>query len=255
MTQVSAGANAVFKLLANDIRWSIVHALARGDYRVQDLVGELGEAANLVSYHVGQLRKQQLIHERRSDADGRDTYYQLDIERLHGLYQAAGLALHPHVLGSPALDVAQNHRRVRVLFLCTHNSARSQLAEALARAQGLGRIEAFSAGSAPTQVHPAVERVLASCGVDASGLRSKDVQELAGQHFDYVVTVCDRVREICPSFPGSAQIHWSIADPAGIEDAAEGQDRAFERTLRELNRRIAQFAEGALGRVHWKGNL
>src|SRR3954463_9506217 len=92
---------------------------------------------------------------------------------------------------------------VRVLFPCTHNKARSQLAEGICRKLGGPRVEALSAGSEPSEVHPAALRTLASMGIDAGGHRSKHMSEYQDQRIDYVITVCDQVREICPVFPGS----------------------------------------------------
>lgn len=104
---------------------------------------------------------------------------------------------------------------IRILFLCTHNKARSQLAEGICRKLGGGRVVAHSAGSEPSAVHPCAQRVLAAMGIDAGGQRSKHMTELFDQTFDYVVNVCDQVREQCPVFPGTPElIHWSIEDPS-----------------------------------------
>lgn len=225
----------IFKLLGHDLRWQMVRALARGDCRVGDLSSALAQPANVLSYHMGQLRAAALVRERRSDADGRDCYYQLDLVCLREQMRVAGLALHPALLGESA-RAAGSARQQQVLFLCTHNSARSQMAEALLRARaGFG---ACSAGSQPAELHPAAQRALERAGLSTAGLRAKHHSEFAGQLFDYVVTVCDRVREQCPSFAGGVRyLHWSIADPA-----AQGDDQAFDRTLRELAARIANFA-------------
>ncbi|KPV51253.1 hypothetical protein SE17_22280 [Kouleothrix aurantiaca] len=225
----------IFKLLGHDVRWQIVRALARGDCRVGDLCSALAQPANLLSYHMGQLRAAALVRERRSDADGRDSYYQLDLLRLREQVRAAGLALHPALLGG-APGAAGSAGQRRVLFLCTQNSARSQMAEALLRAHGGGMV-ACSAGSQPSELHPAAQRALERAGFSVAGLRAKHHSEFAGQAFDYVVTMCDRVREQCPPFAGgAAHLHWSIADPV-----AQGDDQAFDRTLRELAARIANF--------------
>jgi ArsR family transcriptional regulator, arsenate/arsenite/antimonite-responsive transcriptional repressor / arsenate reductase (thioredoxin) len=118
-----------------------------------------------------------------------------------------------------------------VLFLCTGNSARSQMAEALAQQRGA---KAFSAGSNPKPLHAEAVRVMRGYGIDLSGRRSKHLSEFARQRFDAVVTLCDRVREVCPEFPGQPEpIHWSIPDPARADDA-----EAFDRTAAELTARI-----------------
>jgi protein-tyrosine-phosphatase len=129
---------------------------------------------------------------------------------------------------------------VRVLFLCTGNSARSQMAEALARTQSGGRIEAYSAGSHPKPMHANAVRVMREAhGLDVSGQASKHFDVFADQHFDWVISLCDRVREVCPHFPGHPEtIHWSMPNPA----TGENDDVSyplFQQTAAELASRIA----------------
>jgi thioredoxin type arsenate reductase len=230
------------KLLAHELRWRLVEALARSDRRVQELVSLVGEPHNLVSYHLRQLRDQELVTERRSAADGRDVYYSLDLDRLKGLYFAAGESLHPGISGRPhaAGDTEPGvRRRVRVLFLCTHNSARSQMAEAILRHLGGDRVEVHSAGTVATRVHPLAIAAMADKGIDISGQRSKHMDELTGENFDYVITVCDNARETCPVFPGAPErIHWSIPDPAAVEGTEETKFRAFRTASDDLMTRI-----------------
>lgn len=231
----------VLKLLAHDLRWGLVTALARSDHRVNELVRLLEQPMNLVSYHLKQLRDQHLVTERRSSADGRDVYYSLDLDLLRTRYYATGAAIHPALAPTPraAVDsVDMDTPQARVLFLCTHNSARSQMAEGILRHFGGGRVAAFSAGSAPATVHPDAVRVLTTMGIDISQQRAKHLEEFANQSFDYIITVCDRVREMCPRFPDDPeQIHWSFADPAAVEDADE-RARAFAQTAQQLVTRI-----------------
>jgi protein-tyrosine-phosphatase len=128
---------------------------------------------------------------------------------------------------------ALDGRRARVLFLCTGNSARSQMAEALLQHFSQGAIDVRSAGSHPKTLNPQAVRVMRKRGIDLRGRRAKHLQEFATEQFDLVITLCDRVREVCPEFPGNPQImHWSIADPS-LEGGA-----AFERTAVELELRI-----------------
>lgn len=129
-------------------------------------------------------------------------------------------------------------RPLRVLFLCTHNSARSQLAEGILRQMGGDRVEAYSAGSAPTEVHPEVLTILREMGADSARHYAKSLERYRGESFDYVITVCDRVREICPSFAGDpAQAHWSFPDPLELGDP--DQRRRMLRTITtELQTRI-----------------
>lgn len=105
----------------------------------------------------------------------------------------------------------------RVLFLCTGNSCRSQMAEGLLRHIAGERFDAASAGTDPTMVNPLAIEVMAEAGIDISAQRSKSVAEMEGQTFDYVITVCDNARANCPVFPGgSNSLHWSIPDPAAV---------------------------------------
>ena len=125
-----------------------------------------------------------------------------------------------------------------MLFLCTGNSARSQMAEALAQVRSGGRVQASSAGSAPKPLHPYAVRVMAEHGIDLAGRQSKHLTVFSGQRFDYVITLCDRVREVCPEFPGHpGHIHWSIPDPAAC-GSGEATYAAFEQTAAELETRI-----------------
>lgn len=231
------------KLLAHGLRWQLLAALAYSDRRVQELVQLLDRPQNLISYHLGRLRQQELVSERRSAADGRDVYYSLNLARLRELYLASGQALHPALNGAAtaleAVDEAPEADPVHVLFLCTHNSARSQMAEAILRDAGGDRVEVFSAGKEPSQVHPYAVEAMAAINLDISRQRSKHLSEFTGRHFDYIITVCDRVRESCPDFPGDPeQIHWSFPDPAAVEGSERERYAAFVQTARELNTRI-----------------
>ena len=136
---------------------------------------------------------------------------------------------------------------IRVLFVCTGNSARSQIAEAVLGRLGGSDFEVFSAGTEPKGVNPYTVRVLDDAGIDWSGARSKSVDEFAGQSFDYVITVCDRARQTCPVFPGSHNsLHWGLEDPAEVEGSEAERLGAFQRTYMELNQRIRPFVEVAL---------
>ncbi len=228
------------KLLADDLRWTLVSALAGGDHRVQELVEQVGQPMNLVSYHLKKLRTDGVVTTRRSEADARDVYYSLELDRLQELYRAAGRALHPALTDTPAL-AAMPDQPVRVLFVCTHNSARSQMAEGLLRQMAEGQVEVYSAGSQPQPIHPEAVRTMEALGVDLRGQRPKHLDEVAGIVFDYVITVCDRARETCPVFPGQGQpLHWGFYDPAAIADASE-RERAFKDIARRLQTRMGYF--------------
>jgi len=243
MELAGSEAEMLFRVLGNDLRWRITRTLARGDFRVQELSEALGRPVNLLSYHLGELRRARLVRERRGDADARDVYYGLDLERLRALYRQLGEEIHPAMVqcfeGETESVRGDDDRPVRVLFLCTENSARSQMAEGILRHLSHGRVDVASAGSRPTGVHPLAVRVLAERGIDISANRSKSVREFMGQRFDYVITVCDRIKEECPTFPGDPQrIHWSFADPAMVVGSEEHRYWAFQVTAKELTTMI-----------------
>jgi protein-tyrosine-phosphatase len=126
-----------------------------------------------------------------------------------------------------------------VLFLCTGNSARSQMAEALIVHRSGGAIGARSAGSHPKPLHPYAVQVMAERGIDISGRPTKHLRRLARNRFDRIITLCDKVREVCPEFPGNPlAVHWSMADPAADGGSDDDTYRAFERTADELEVRI-----------------
>ena len=133
---------------------------------------------------------------------------------------------------------------IRVLVVCTGNSARSILAEALLRRHGDDAFDVFSAGTEPRRINPLTERVLDEARIDHSWARSKSVDEFLGERFDYVITVCDRARETCPVFPGSENtLHWGLDDPAEVEGTDEEKLAAFRRTRQELSLRLRPFIE------------
>jgi len=228
---------AFLSLAGHPVRWQLLGELARSDRQVHELTDLVGRPQNLVSYHLGRLRQANLVTARRSTADGRDTYYSLDLATCGRLLTAAGGALHPALLlAPPAAPVPHRGRtRIWVLFLCTGNSSRSQMAEALLRRLGGEALQVCSAGSHPKQVHRDAVAAMAEHGIDMTDARAKHLDTFIGQRFDHVITLCDRVREVCPEFPGDAQpIHWSIPDPAGEPDGYP----AFRRVAAELAGRI-----------------
>ncbi len=130
-----------------------------------------------------------------------------------------------------------------MLFLCTHNSARSQMAEGLLRHLTGDRFEAYSAGNEAAHVRPQALRVMGELGIDISGQESKTLDRYLGEPFDYVITVCDDAKEACPFFPGAAQrLHWSLPDPA----AAEGTEDERLEVFRSVRDRLRHHIEGEL---------
>jgi protein-tyrosine-phosphatase len=226
--------------VGHPLRWQLLVELGRSDRSVRELVVVVGEPQNLVSYHLGKLREVGLVSARKSSADGRDAYYAADLARLGSSLSATGAALHPglalaseppaagpsEAAGSPA----------RVLFLCTGNSARSQIAEALLSVRSGGRVEARSAGSAPKPLRPEAVRVVREqVDLDISAWAPKHLEVFADERFDRVITLCDRVKEVCPEWPGAPETaHWSIPDPAA-EPSGVG---AFRAVAAELDLRI-----------------
>jgi arsenate reductase len=136
---------------------------------------------------------------------------------------------------------------IRVLFVCTGNSARSVMAEALLRQKGGQDFEVHSAGTDPRGINPLTRVTLAEAGIDASWARSKSVTEYLGQRFDFVVTVCDQARQVCPVFPGVHQsLHWGYEDPAEATGTAEERLAVFRRVFIQIGERINQFVPLAL---------
>ena len=136
---------------------------------------------------------------------------------------------------------------IRVLFVCTGNSARSQMAEALLARAGGGDLAVASAGTHPRGVHPCTVRVLAEVGIDWSGARSTPLTAVTDESWDHVITVCDRARQACPVFPGHPiTAHWDLEDPAEVGGTDEARMAAFRHTRDELERRVAVFVSDAL---------
>jgi arsenate reductase len=138
-------------------------------------------------------------------------------------------------------------RPIRVLFVCTGNSARSIMAEALLRRRGGADFEVYSAGTEPKGVNPLTVRILEEAGLPTSGLRSKSVNEFLDESIDYVVTVCDQARQVCPVFPGSHQSHhWGYEDPALATGSDEERLAVFRRVFTQIGERIGLFVPLAL---------
>lgn len=132
--------------------------------------------------------------------------------------------------------------RLKILILCTGNSARSQMAEGLLRNMAGDRIDVASAGVAPTHVRPEAVEAMKEIGIDISNHRSKSIDEFITQPFDYVITVCDSANQQCPMFAGAShRIHWSIEDPAAVAGNDETRLAAFRQVRNELKQRMAKF--------------
>jgi arsenate reductase (thioredoxin) len=134
-------------------------------------------------------------------------------------------------------------KKTKVLFLCTHNSARSQMAEGLLRHLAGDRFEVMSAGTEATHVRPLAVRAMDEVGIDISGQESKALDRYVGEPFAYVITVCEEANEACPFFPGAAErLHWSVPDPAAAQGTEEERLEVF-RSVRDL---LRDYIEGEL---------
>lgn len=134
-------------------------------------------------------------------------------------------------------------RPLRVLFLCTHNSSRSQMAEGLLRARGGAAYEVFSAGTQPRMVHPLAIKAMQELGVDISHHRAKGLEEFGEQPpMDLVITVCDEAAEACPYIPNArSQVHWGFSDPSQVEGSEDERLAAFQETRDLISARLDQF--------------
>jgi ArsR family transcriptional regulator, arsenate/arsenite/antimonite-responsive transcriptional repressor / arsenate reductase (thioredoxin) len=230
------------RLAGHPVRWQLLAALAESDLRVRELVTRVAQPQNLVSYHLRQLRGGGLVTVTRSTFDGRDSYYHLDLDRCAAALVDSGTSLHP----SLRLDAAPPPSRARVphrsvLFVCTGNSARSPIAEALLDQHTASGVEVASAGTYPkSQLHPLAVRVLAErFGVDVAARRPRHLNTLTGRRFDYVITLCDKAREVRVDHPGRPRfVHWSVPDPAAAGPADRPAYSAFSATAAAIDTRV-----------------
>ncbi|HEY0577961.1 MAG TPA: ArsR family transcriptional regulator [Pseudonocardia sp.] len=247
------------RLAAHPLRWRLMTELADSDYRVRELVTRVDQPQNLVSYHLRLLRDGGLVTATRSSFDGRDSYYHLDLDRCADALTDSGAALHPalrRVAETPTPPVEQQRaRRITVLFVCTGNSARSPIAEALLRHRTTDHVAVTSAGGRPKgRLHPNAIRVLRETfDIDISGQRPQHLDILAGRTFDHVITLCDRAREACPEFPRNPRrVHWSIPDPATAGDTDQASYPAFQRTAADIDTRMRHLLPVLTAAAQWK---
>jgi protein-tyrosine-phosphatase len=220
------------QMASHPVRWALLAELAGSDRRVRELVAAIDEPQNLVSYHLRLLRSAGLIDARRSNFDARDTYYHLNLAKCAAEFAGAASALHPAL--APA---ATSQPAGSVLFLCSGNSARSPMAEALLRDKGGGRIRAASAGSHPKpRIHPNAVRIMRErYGIDLRDSRPQPLAAVARRRFDCVITLCDKVREYARDHGVATAMHWSLPDPSAAGRASYPE---FRCVASELNDRI-----------------
>jgi protein-tyrosine-phosphatase/DNA-binding transcriptional ArsR family regulator len=230
------------RLAAHPLRWALLTELARGDLRVRELVELVGQPQSLVSYHLRLLRDGGLVTATRSSYDGRDSYYHLDLDRCATALADAGTALHPALRpGGPAPVAPAGRPRAAVLFVCTGNSARSPIAAALLRHRAGAGVEVASAGTHPKQrIHPNVVRVLReSYDIATVEPRPRRLESLADRHFDHLITLCDKAREVCRHQTGWAnRTHWSIPDPVAAGATDQASYPAFQHTAADIDARL-----------------
>ncbi len=221
MTETTSERAAIHRALGEEHRLRLVDCLIGSDRTPGELAAMTKLSSNLLAFHLGRLEEAGIVERRRSEGDSRRRYIHLRTERLEK-------ALPGHTVTPPQ----------RVLFVCTHNSARSQFAEAIWRLGGDG--EAWSAGTTPSeQVHPQAVDTARSYGVDLSRMRPKGYEEVPGS-VDLVVSVCDRAFEAKIPVTGR-RVHWSVPDPI------RGGRQAFESAFAEIAERVAQLRGRALG--------
>lgn len=227
------------KLLADDTRWHLIMALRHSDRQASEIASMCHLSNNLVSYHLGLLRQAGLVQTHRSDADARVLYYRLDLTALGLAYGQIGTALTlPETVPAPAIPAT-------VIFLCTHNSARSQMAEGWLRYLSGGRLIARSAGVNPTTLHPLAVKAMAEVGVDIGYQHSKGLGGLEAKP-DIVITVCDLAREECPAELQQVPfLHWSISDPV----PATGDEPRRLEVFRAVREQLRIRVQGLLGGV------
>lgn len=238
----------VMKALGDPTRLRLFYLLTVCPMAVGDLVATLGLSQALVSHHLATLKAARLVIDHRAADDARSIIYMIDTPSLTRLRHELSWLMDPIKLYDPRQDEDIPRRPfvktgpIRVLFLCTGNSARSQIAEAWLRKHGEGLFEAYSAGVHPKGLNPLTVKIMQESGIDVSHHLSKSVDEFRGQSFDYVITVCDQANEECPIFPDDHQrIHWSIEDPAAAEGTEAQRLAVFRRIANELSNRIALF--------------
>jgi arsenate reductase len=220
-----------------------------------DLARRCGVAASTMSFHLTQMRSVGLVESRR---EGRTLYYVASLPALEALGRAVMTGFCPALVpdldpfatatfGDPAMPANDRNRTLNVLFLCSGNSARSQMAEAILNREGQGRFQAFSAGSHPRDtVHPQALSVLRRANLPVAGLRPKTWEEYGRPDapvMDFVFTVCDDAAgETCPVWPGQPMTaHWGVPDPVAFEGTDAATAAVFNDTFRMLYNRISLF--------------
>ena len=229
------------------LRLRLLLALAQREYTLAELTESLDVPPIVAAQELSALCEARLVG-RYAPADGSLlTTYALDRTQLDTQCTMALAVFFPGfdeervpLIEDEDLTIPQP----RVLFLCTYNAASSQMAEGILHHLSAGRVAAFSAGSAPTALHPLAIQTLAQAGIDVSDHRPKHLALYRDMRFDYVITLCDCRSEICPTFPGTAEHHlWPVADPSLDAESEEARRAAFARTADDLMGRVCAFLQ------------
>lgn len=224
----------VIKLLADEVRWKLIRELRHSDRQVGELVERTALPQSLISYHLGILRQSGLIHAHRSDVDARVVYYWLDLGALQESYRQVSVELR-----LPQAILPEPSRHATIIFICNHNSARSQIAEGWMRHLSNGRITIRSAGVHPDTLNPLAIRVMAEIGIDIGHQYAKSLDTIHDLTPDIVVTVCDRAREECATgVTAPVCLHWSIPDPIQGRATAEERIQRFRTVRNQLQVRV-----------------
>jgi arsenate reductase len=241
---------AIFKAMSEEVRLRIMILLTHGERRVQDLVGVTGLPQSTISRHLAYLKNNRLLVIRE---EGTQSFYGINrsndvlVRSILGCLESCFLEnkiarrdidkLRSLSARTDSRSVGGN--AVRILFVCVHNAARSQMAEAYTRKLGGAQVVVASAGLEPGALNPMVIAILKEKGISLTGCRSKSVHDLIsqGQSFDYVITVCAESEGArCPVFPGKAKrIHWEFEDPADLK----GSEAQKLKRCRQISDRIA----------------
>lgn len=257
---------ATLAVLADPQRLHILDLIINGIHCSSGIVERLGLAPNLVSHHLKVLREAGLVDIERDPADRRWIYYVPDIRQLTEVQFLLSHLLHPARIQARAdecgpsqgalpydppahLTMEKEHpmnNKAKIIFLCTGNSARSQMAEAFMKKYAGDLFEVHSAGIEPKGVNPYTVRVMDEAGIDISGYQSKGVRQYLGHvNFGYVVTVCDHAEENCPTvfLTQGKHLHWSFEDPAAFQGTEEETLAKFSQIRDQIETRIQKFAD------------
>lgn len=241
----------ICKALSDPGRLEAVLALDTGEQCICDLAEKLALSESTVSRHMAILEKAGLVASRK---DGRWRYFRHAQAEIPGAAQYAVAWIRKHIKGSDAVTptvLAEDSvkavcdNKAKVMFLCSGNSCRSQMAEAFLRKYGKSFFHAYSAGIEPQGIHPLTLKVMEEAGIDMKGQKAKSVLDFIGHmHFGYLITVCNRAEDICPLFPGvSYRLYWPFEDPVPFEGSEPERIEKFREVRDAIESRVKQWVD------------